>query len=145
MPTDSGAPGRRFSYWLADTLRAERTKADQPIELIAYVLGVNPRTIERFEDPAHRDDTGEKPWGRDIDRVVAVYAYVLGVEDPRDLWQLALDRWRDEGERPDFLSDLPPSTRGFIRPLWDEARRQRQALAEQQEKRRAMQSRRGAR
>lgn len=120
---------KRFSWWLADTLRDERERAGQPVELVAYVLGVNVRTIERFEDSAYRGADGEKPYGADIDRMVATYAYLLGLDDARDLWQLALDRWRSEGPPPDFMADHPAAK--FVAPLREAAQGQRRSRPEQ--------------
>lgn len=123
------AKPERFSWWLAETLREEREKAGQPVELVAYVLGVNIRTIERFEDSDYRGSDGGKPYGHDIDRVVATYAYLLGMDDCRELWQLALDRWRNQGPPPDFMTDLPAAR--FVLPIREVAQRQRQSQPEQ--------------
>lgn len=132
-------PERRFSYWIAETLRAERERAELPIEHIAVALGVSVRTVTRLEDPEGLDPTGRKPYGRDIDRAVATYAWLLGYDDPRDLWQLALDRWRAQ-PAPDFTDEMPGSR--FVAPIREAARaqRSRQARAGRASTRRAKDS-----
>lgn len=109
--------GRRFSYWIAQTLRAEREAAGIPLRSISSVLDVHERTLERLEDLSEP----EKGYGQDIDRYVAAYAYLLGLKDPRELWQRALERWRAEGSTPDFSADLPGAR--FLRPIREQTQR----------------------
>lgn len=97
---------RQLNHWLADTLRHEREAADMPVEHIAVAMGVSVRTVTRLENPDELGPSGAKPWGRDIDRAVAAYAHLLGL-DPRDLWRMALDRWQNTQPTLDLTDDLP--------------------------------------
>lgn len=130
-------PGRRFSYWIGEALRDARESAGIPIGPAAASIGMSPLKIQRIE--------GAKGEGlqsyKDIDRIVAAYAYLLGIADPRELWIDALDRWIKEGGIPNFEDDLP-GTR-FLRPIREEAQRQPQVRGELEERLRAMRPRRG--
>lgn len=94
----------QLAYWIATVLNDAREKAHVKEEEAATTLGVVVRTIRRLEN---RD--GEAPTlGRDINRYVAAYAWLLGMDDGRDLWERALKRWRSHGTAPVFTpSDAP--------------------------------------
>lgn len=128
-------PGRQFIYWLAITLAAEREKAGIPVERVAGVLEVSRVTLERFEEGSG--------YGREPDRYVAGYAYMLGEDDPRKLWQLALDRWVREGAAPDFLDELPG--KDFIRSVRETRQRQQPVHGARSETQHATGRRREAR
>ena len=85
----SDVAGARMSYWIATALRLRRTQADISESDVATALGVNWRTIRRLESG--------RSMGRDIDKFVAGYAYLLGLEDPRVIWDDALKMWRHKG------------------------------------------------
>jgi len=104
-----------MSYWLGQTLRHARSQFGITEEQMATSLDVNWRTIRRLE-------TGLTV-GRDIDRAVAGYAYVVGV-DARDLWADALARWVEDGSVPQFEPMTGPAA-AFARAIRDEAVRTR--------------------
>jgi hypothetical protein len=89
-------PGATMRYWLADTLEQLRERAGISLEEVAWrskrAGGSGYSQLSRFE-------AGEA-WPREFDHVVVGYADALGVADPRELWQLALDRWREHGAMP---------------------------------------------
>ena len=120
-----------MNFWIAKVLKREREAAAISEKVVAALLNTNERTIERLE-------TGER-WGRDIDRAVLAYAYALGLDDSRHLWQLALDEWNATGAAPEFSSEELPGLPGmrFLRPLRDESRRQPKAHGEPEGKPRA--------
>ena len=96
-------PGRTMKYWLARTLY-ERREAANPKRVsrarIARLLEVETSTIFRFEKGERFPDH--------FDRVVAAYAFALGIDDGRELWQEALEAWRTNGQPPTFKDDPPP-------------------------------------
>jgi hypothetical protein len=127
-----------MNYWIGDTLRAAREEGGVPLPMIAGVLDVHPRTVERIEDAG--DARG---YGADMDRVVAAYALVLGIEDSRDLWERAIQRWREEvPEAPDFTAGLPGAR--FVLPIREAARQQAQARLESEGKATAKRTKREA-
>ena len=71
--------GTRMSYWIGMTLKEARERVGISRQDIARPLGVNDVTIKRLESG--------RSMGRDIDHAVAAYAFVLGLEDGRQLWQ----------------------------------------------------------
>ena len=81
--------GSRMSFWIATTLSAERERVGITEHEMGTSLDVNWRTIRRLEA-----GTG---MGRDIDSYVAGYAHVLALEDGRELWHQALERWQKDG------------------------------------------------
>ena len=87
-----------MGYWIATVLRDERERAGITIDQLATATGVNWRTIKRLEE---RGGFAKGKHG-DIDDFVARYAYVLGVDDARDLWDQSLVRWRRDGSPPQF-------------------------------------------
>lgn len=116
MPEQQVA-GRRFAYWVAHTLRTEREQAGIEQKDMAIAIGVDRATIRRLEK-------GES-FGHDIDDRIAAYAYVLGIEDNRDLWRRALDAWMSHGEPSIFREEGGPAA--FARWVREAAQRARQA------------------
>ena len=115
---DGTAPaGSRMSYWIATTLHDEREKAGISEDDMARTIGVNWRTIRRLESG--------QGMGRDIDRFVAGYAYLLGVEDGRELWEAAQARWRRDGSPPRFEAIDGPAA-AFAEAIRLEALRRRE-------------------
>ena len=111
---------RRLSYWIVHVLKRERQAYGFEPEDVARILHVHPRTIQRLED-------GEThTLGPEIDRVIAAYGYLLGLDDSRELWYMALDAWKRYGAEaaPEF--SLPDGLPGeFARAIRDAAQRQR--------------------
>lgn len=134
MSTD-GPIGAQLRYWIGLVLRDERERAKIDPERMARVIGVSKRTIKRVED-------GDS-WS-DIDLYVAGYAYALGIDDGRLLWQQAIERWQgrweggeDEGgTAPTF--DPPPGPDGaFADAIRQETLRKRRDADGRTGKRRA--------
>lgn len=94
-------PGARMSYWIATVLQDARKHAGISEQNMAVSLGVNARTIRRLESG--------QTMGRDIDHFVAAYAHVCGLEDGRDLWGRAVERWRSDGTPPQFVVTEGPA------------------------------------
>lgn len=86
-----------MSYWIAYTLADAREGADIPRKRMAEVLGVDYRTVMRWESG---DSFGRK---QELDRAVAGYAYIVGLDDARVLWDAALDHWHKDGAPPRFI------------------------------------------
>lgn len=95
-----------MSYWLADALRATREAAKVSRNAIAKRLDVDPSTVFRLEKGAGLT--------RDVERYVAAYAELCGVEDGRQLWRDALNRWMDHGAPPQvsWMTDADPPPQG---------------------------------
>lgn len=100
-----------MSYWLATTLKEAREHAGLSREDIARPLGVNGVTIKRLE-------SGQS-MGRDVDQYVAAYAFVLGLEDGRELWEKATRDYRRHGSPPMFSvpAGLPQAFAEAIREV----------------------------
>lgn len=93
--------GEQLSTYLGHLLEEKRTKADPYISRakIARLLVVTEQTVERLELKP-----GLPP---DVDRYVAGYARLLGIDDPRDIYLEAIDRWKKHGPRPRVSADEP--------------------------------------
>lgn len=164
------APGRRYSYWLGQLLSREREgtgdehgigiRKGEPIDrgLLAGMIGYSEKTLERREEgerQKNNPDVRKFTFGDDIDKIVAGYAYILGIDDPRVLWERALKLWHAEGAVPDYkpelrnasqIRPLTPQEAGFERAIADEARRRKRSPAAPKGKPSASQQRkRGAR
>src|SRR5256885_8070551 len=82
-------PGRTMAYWLAQAAKQARLAADKkPYELSA-LLHRDPSTITRFEQG--------RTLPPEIDRYLAAYAQLCGLEDNRALWTTALELWYEHG------------------------------------------------
>jgi len=90
------SPEMRFSHWLAFTCKLARENAGTAVAAVSAASGKDQSTIHRFEK--------EATWSRDPDGMLAAYAKTCGIEDARELWQVALNLWRNHGEVPQ-LSD----------------------------------------
>jgi transcriptional regulator with XRE-family HTH domain len=142
MPTQNGGAARsgdgvrRLSYWISETLKSARVSAGISEDDLARVRGVSGNTIRRLEK--------EESFDRGtIDRYLAGYAYVLGIDDPRKLWEQALTWWYVEGAAPEFSPPDGPA-QAFARAIQVQARRQRQARAELSETQTAIPKKREA-
>ena len=109
--------GVRMTYWIGDVLQEEREAAGVTTAQVATALDVDERTIKRLE-------LGQT-MGRDIDRTVAAYAYLIGIEDGRDLWREALERWSRDGSPPQFKPSSDPAA-AFAEAIRVTALRQQQ-------------------
>lgn len=118
-----GAAPRTMRYWLARTLRETRETAGLERNTVANLAGVDGATISRFEN-GHT-------WPQQIDRIVAAYALLCGVDDGRDLWARALTAYRTNGGAP-LLGDLNPAQRALLLAL-EASQRSRPYDAESQE------------
>lgn len=94
MPHDAtdDRHGERFLYWLAQAATEVREAAGTSPETLAAMLGVRVETVRRFENAQH--------WPRDAERLIAAYAIVGELKDPRVIYQRALDLWHKYGTRP---------------------------------------------
>lgn len=90
----TGTPRDDMAGWLGAVLAQARINANVTQLAIAERAGVSEAKVYRFE-------AGES-WPRfgGPDELLAVYAELLGVDDPRDFLQLMLDRWREQGTQP---------------------------------------------
>lgn len=96
-PQRSALPGaQRFLFWLSQAAKDLRENGGINVETVAGLYGVRGRTIERFEVA--------ESWPGDPDRLMAAYARAVGLADPRDIYQRALDQWRDNGQAPELDS-----------------------------------------
>lgn len=76
--------------WLARAAVQAREGAQRKQVHVAASADRDQSSIYRFEQNAK----GDGKWPRDTDRIVAAYADDLEMR-PIDLWQTALDMWRD--------------------------------------------------
>lgn len=101
--------GSRMGYWIATVLRdrreaagiSEQDAATTVLQPRADGKKPNSRTIKRLETGATMPS--------DLDQRVAGYAYLLGLDDPRELWREAMDRWDAEGTHPVFIPVQGPA------------------------------------
>ncbi len=96
-------PTQRYEYWLGATARRCREDAGLSLEDMASHMRVSKEKIDRFEKGRTRPhDEGE---------VVAAYASICGIPEPRDIYEVALRDWYRHGEPP-----MPgPETNGHTR------------------------------
>lgn len=101
--------GSRMGYWIATVLRDRREAAGISEQDAATTVlqpradGKKPssRTIKRLETGATMPP--------DLDQRVAGYAYLLGLDDGRELWREALERWDAEGSPPVLIPAQGPA------------------------------------
>lgn len=115
-----------MSYWLAGVLREQRkAHGIRPSELAGLVKR-DQSTISRIEKG--------KSLPPDIDRYVAAYAQLSGLEDGRVLWQRALEKWWQEGSPPVLIERLETESevQRLERDLQETAARERAKRARKQ-------------
>lgn len=95
---------RTMRYWLGRTLRETRNAAGKDLLDISQELRRN--GLSTTEPTVSRIETSPG-WPRDLDAIVAAYAEVCRIEDPRDLWEKALGAWISRGGIP-YLGSLTP-------------------------------------
>lgn len=79
-------------YWLAQTAKELREQAGRKQVHIAAAMSTDQSTIYRFEQG--------RTWPRRTDALIAAYADDLDIEDPRDIWNHALQLWLERGDAP---------------------------------------------
>lgn len=82
--------------WLAYVCATRRIEGRRKQVHVAASLGVDQRTIGRFESAL--------AWPRDADLIVAAYADDLDI-DARHVWSEAINLWLRDGRQPN-LRDL---------------------------------------
>lgn len=87
-----------MSYWLALVLRERREAGGIRLSEVAGLSKVDQSTINRVEKGL--------TLAPDIDHYVAAYAKLLDLDDGRELWNQALDRWMREGAPPVLIGQL---------------------------------------
>lgn len=147
MPTDDAIhdddAGRKMSYWLALVLHDRRKEKGISPAKLAALADVDQSTITRFEQGQSLPP--------EVDRYVAAYAQLLGIEDSRELWLLALEKWRREGAPP-VLSELLAAESDVERlerelretQFREQARREHQERTQSDKKARSNHNRRAA-
>ena len=97
---------RTMLYWLSRTLRTAREAAGFEIkDVLPFVPVKEVGAIRRFEDAKH--------WPRQVDIWVAAYAYLLGLDDGRKLWERAVRSYLKDGGAP-VLGELSPQLRAVL-------------------------------
>jgi hypothetical protein len=92
-------PGQTMNFWLARTMRTAREDADIKPRKVSELLDIDPAGIRRFEAAAVQP--------KRVDQYLAAYAYLLGVDDPREFYATALRLWYKLGEAPALDLDGP--------------------------------------
>lgn len=91
MPKEQIAAAQQFSVWLSEVCKDARHEANINAELVAGYAGVTSTTVKRFEDTGAGTVTGQS-------RLVAAYAKACDIEDGRDLYRAAMERWFEHSE-----------------------------------------------
>lgn len=118
MPRDED-PRLTLGYWLGLTMRELREDATPAVspKLVARRFGVHITSIQRFESGTH--------WPTQVDRLLAVYAELLGAEEPRDYYRLALERWMGTGGTQPVAGPRVPATTRAVAAVQRAAQRTR--------------------
>ena len=91
----------RIGHYLADVCRDVREQAKANRSVIAAQFNASEWTVRRFEMQKGK-------WSAQTDELVEAYAKLAGVEPP-DLWQRAIDRWREaQAQAEDDHAPAPP-------------------------------------
>lgn len=85
-------PGRRFAPFFTAVCIYMRQRTGKSAERIADLIGVQGISVKRFEEGKTFPDKNIEPYA-------AAYAYDAKI-DPRDIFQLAVEWWRQHGARP---------------------------------------------
>lgn len=88
----SGAVGREFVYWIAKAAEKTREGAGVRPERIAGDLNTGVEKIRRFESVSHLP--------RNLDEIITTYAQVAGLADSREIYELAVRLWHEQGRDP---------------------------------------------
>jgi hypothetical protein len=89
-----------LAYWLGIACKQarERHAPEIPPEQLGLLLGRRPEPFYAFEQG--------KSIPRDLDEVLAAYAFFAGYQDPRKLVRDAVDLWANEGEAPSLPDNI---------------------------------------
>lgn len=93
----------QFLHWLC--LAAKRTREAAGASALQVALLADLRTdatVKRFEQGKH--------WPVDPETMIAAYAHAAHVDDPRSIYELALDLWYEQGKAP----SLDPRSPGVM-------------------------------
>lgn len=77
-----------FLHWIARAAKEARVTAGASEERVADLAGLRAVTIARFENAKH--------WPHDVDALMHAYAEAAGIADWRDIYDRALELWRDQ-------------------------------------------------
>lgn len=101
----------RFLPYLAIAAKEAREAAGRNVETVAGLVDRRGRTVERFEKMETVPD--------DPERLMAAYAQVAGLDDPREIYQRALDLWYEHGSMPVLTAKEKAVSRGetFVQDL----------------------------
>jgi hypothetical protein len=113
--------GQQFAYWLAKAATQVREGAHATPEHVGAAARLRSETVTRFEKAEN--------WPRDLDRLMAAYADVAGIDDARKIFDLALDKWYANGDAPVLHADGdgsgPKGAQQFAKELGARRRRPR--------------------
>lgn len=79
-------------FWVATAAVEIREAANISAADVAYMAGKHPSTISRLE--------GHERWNREMDQILGVYAIIGKLRDARDVYAIALKKWKEEGKAP---------------------------------------------
>lgn len=111
--------GTRMTYWLAQACLMAREEAGKKQSHVAAALDMNQSSVYRFELGGS--------WVRDADRFVNAYAQVVGLDDPRQIWDRALALWHQHGANPFEENGSLSGFREAIGSVREPARREARA------------------
>jgi transcriptional regulator with XRE-family HTH domain len=129
--------GNTMIHWLATAAKRLREEQRRKQVHIAAALSIDQSSVYRFE--------AGNNWPRDPDAMIAAYAEDLDIDDPREIWEMALELWCTEGEAPDVKELLRPGAGDRVAaPLEEAAQESRGARGGRAPTRRASKTRRTA-
>jgi hypothetical protein len=93
-------PAEQFLHWLCLAARRTRETAGATSLQVALLADLRTdATVKRFEQGKH--------WPVDPETLIAAYARACRVEDPRSIYELALDLWYEQGKAPGLNPKSP--------------------------------------
>lgn len=122
-PPDIPPSGRTLAYWVALVLKEDlRPKHNIRQSQVAGLLKVDQSTITRFEHG--------KNLPPDADRYLAAYAQLAQLDDPREIYLMAYDRWVREGAPPLVNEDDETEAQRSARLIAEAAQRHARSRGE---------------
>lgn len=100
-------PNEHMLHWLARAAKRLREHAGRKQVHIAAALDRDQSTIYRFEQNGMPDGPFFG-WPGETDAYIAAYADDLGIQDPKEIWKLALEMWAEGRDLPDRIRELVP-------------------------------------